>query len=61
MVTLSVCAECKGKGSYKVFNAYDPQDVDVVVCEYCDGDGVLSEVAAPRSRGRQPLEDGWYN
>ncbi len=60
MVTLSVCAECKGKGKYKVFNAYDPDDVEEVLCEHCDGDGLISMVFDPRQiQGRS--EDDWAN
>jgi len=61
MITLSVCAECKGKGKYLVFNAYDPEDVEEVLCEHCDSDGHVSRPFSSRSRSPGKLEDEWAN
>ena len=29
------CTECEGLGAYKVYNAYNPEDIQEVRCEYC--------------------------
>lgn len=29
------CTECHGRGTYKVYNAYNPEDIQEVRCEYC--------------------------
>ena len=29
------CTECNGEGKYKVYNAYNPNFEEEVVCEYC--------------------------
>jgi len=57
----SVCAECGGKGKYTVVNAYDANDVEEVICEYCDGDGIVERdlTIAPKIK-KQP-KNGWYN
>lgn len=39
---LAICAACKGKGKYTVRNAYDPTYQEEVICEHCDGDGVIA-------------------
>ena len=61
MVSLSVCAGCKGKGSYEVLNAYDPKDIEVTICEHCDGDGVVTRPAEQFSTARRKAEDEWLN
>jgi hypothetical protein len=30
-----VCDECKDLGTYKVYNAYDPNLEEEMACEYC--------------------------
>lgn len=34
-----VCPECEGKGSYVIYNAYDPDYKKEITCEYCGGSG----------------------
>ena len=31
------CEECKDKGYYTVYNAWNPDYSKIVRCEYCDG------------------------
>ena len=35
MIRSNTCSECHGSGTYKVYNAYNPEDVQEVKCEYC--------------------------
>lgn len=59
MITINPCSECEGKGSYKVFNAYDPEYSETVVCEYCDGTG-LATLPPEREAKVKPPRD-WVN
>jgi DnaJ-class molecular chaperone len=63
VTNISICNECKGKGKYKVFNAYDPNFSETVICEYCDGEGTLSDqkVFAARPKKAVKDEDEWKN
>ena len=57
MISVSVCNECGGKGTYKIYNAYDPKFEEEIICEYCDGRGVFSELPPP-----SPLQsEGWVH
>lgn len=37
MASVDVCGECRGRGKYKVYNAYDLKFEEEVICEYCAG------------------------
>jgi len=55
---ISTCQECQGSGSYKVYNAYNPEVEDVFVCEYCDGFGVTLTAAPVEDK---KTEGEWLN
>lgn len=61
MVSISTCAECKGKGKYKVYNAYDLTFEEEVICEYCDGEGTFIEPLFSSPRKNKTLDDEWVN
>ena len=61
MVSISVCAECKGKGVYKIYNAYDPSFEEEIICEYCDGEGVLYQEEKRPRRKVGKNDDDFYN
>jgi hypothetical protein len=44
-----MCAECEGKGKYKILNAYDENYEREIKCEYCGGCG-RTYVKVPSSR-----------
>ena len=60
MTSVGVCGECKGKGQYKIRNAYDPTFVEEILCEYCDGTGVLYELEGKSTPGDSE-DDTWLN
>lgn len=43
MVSVSICPECKGKGFYFVYNAYNPDSKEQTFCECCGGEGTLED------------------
>lgn len=61
MVDISICGECKGKGKYPVYNAYDSSFEELVICEYCDGKGTLDEFIEGSSRKRHNEGERWVN
>ena len=62
-MSVSICGECKGKGSYKVYNAYDPNFEEDVICEYCDGQGTFDEdsLDQPFPTRKPEKTDHWVN
>jgi hypothetical protein len=35
------CNECEGKGKYVIYNAYDKNYKNTIVCEFCNGAGYV--------------------
>lgn len=63
MTSVSVCGECNGKGNYKILNAYDPEFEETVICEYCDGDGVVYSAVefTKAAAAGKTQDDDWFN
>ena len=47
---LSICEECRGEGTVKIYNVYDPHFVEVEVCPACKGVGVKGWVFQPAEK-----------
>lgn len=58
----NLCDNCKGKGTYTVFNAYNPDDRDDVICEKCDGQGYIEYSHNPKRKSKRDVDgDDWSN
>jgi DnaJ-class molecular chaperone len=60
MRTIIICPECHGKGTYKIYNAYEPEFEEEITCECCDGEGVLDAPLTP-VRKKTRRDDEWVN